>query len=61
VRVLLRQLAELRGAPVLAGKEIVKLNFGQRDTPLLKMMRTECAMPGRSRNAFERRRTNEAA
>jgi hypothetical protein len=39
VRVLLRQMAELRAALILAGKEIVKLNFGKRDTELLKMMR----------------------
>jgi hypothetical protein len=38
-RVLLRSLAGLRAALVLAGKEIVKLNFGKRDTELLKMMR----------------------
>jgi hypothetical protein len=39
VRILLRQMAELRAALVLAGKEIVKLNFGKRDTPLLQRMR----------------------
>jgi hypothetical protein len=38
-RVLLRSLAELRAALMLAGKEIVKLNFGKRDTELLKMIR----------------------
>jgi len=37
--VLLRQLAELSAALIVAGKEIVKLNSGQRDTPLLQMMR----------------------
>jgi len=39
VRVLLRQMAELRAALILAGKEIVELNFGKRDTELLQMMR----------------------
>jgi hypothetical protein len=34
-----RSHAELRAIVRLAGKEIVKLNFGKRDTPLLRKMR----------------------
>ena len=39
VRVLLRQLAELRAALILARKEIVELNSGKRDTELVQVMR----------------------
>ncbi|MGI9072478.1 MAG: hypothetical protein ACR2JB_14450 [Bryobacteraceae bacterium] len=31
--------AELRAAVMLAGKEIRKLNFGRRDSPVLKLLR----------------------
>jgi hypothetical protein len=31
--------AELRAALILAGKEIRKLNFGKRDTPVLQTLR----------------------
>jgi hypothetical protein len=34
-----RSHAELRAALILAGKEIRKLNFGRRNTPVLVMMR----------------------
>ena len=30
---------ELRAALVIAGKEIRKLNFGKRDTPVLQLLR----------------------
>jgi hypothetical protein len=39
LRVLLRSHAELRAALVAAGKEIVKLNFGRRDSAVLAMLR----------------------
>jgi hypothetical protein len=32
-----RSHAELRAAVILAGKEIRKLNFGKRDTPVLEL------------------------
>jgi hypothetical protein len=36
---LLRSHDELRAALLVAGKEIRKLNFGKRDTPILKLLR----------------------
>jgi hypothetical protein len=36
---LLRSHEDLRGALRVAGKEIYKLNFGRRDTPVLKLLR----------------------
>jgi hypothetical protein len=33
-----RSHSELRAAAILAGKEIRKLNFGKRDTPVLQML-----------------------
>jgi hypothetical protein len=32
--------AELRGAPIVAGREICKLNFGRKDNPVLLQLRT---------------------
>ena len=34
-----RSHGELRAAVILAGKEIRKLNFGKRDTPVLQLLR----------------------
>ncbi len=34
-----RSHAELRAALMLAGKQIVKLNFGKRDDPILPILR----------------------
>jgi hypothetical protein len=34
-----RSHAELRAAVILAGKEIRKLNFGRRDSPVLAVLR----------------------
>jgi hypothetical protein len=34
-----RANAELRGALILAGKRIVKLNFGRREDPVLQILR----------------------
>jgi hypothetical protein len=31
--------ADLRAALILAGKEVRKLNFGRKDTPLLRTLR----------------------
>jgi len=36
---LLRSHDELRGALILAGKEIRKLNFGKKDSPVLRKLR----------------------
>ena len=36
---LLRSHEELRGALRIAAKEIRKLNFGRRDTPVLELLR----------------------
>jgi hypothetical protein len=36
---LIRSNDELRAILIMAGREIRKLNFGRRDTPLLKKMR----------------------
>jgi hypothetical protein len=34
-----RSHVELRGALILAGKQITKLNFGKRDDPVLPILR----------------------
>jgi hypothetical protein len=34
-----RSNSELRAVLMLAGKELVRLGFGKKDTPLLKLMR----------------------
>jgi hypothetical protein len=34
-----RSHAELRAAVILAGKEIRKLNFGKKDSPVLRLLR----------------------
>jgi hypothetical protein len=39
VAALLRSNAELRAALILAGKEIVKLNFGKKNTSVLNQLR----------------------
>lgn len=36
---LLRSHDELRGALILAGREIRKLSFGRKDTPVLRKLR----------------------
>jgi hypothetical protein len=46
-----RSNSELRAALILAGKEIVKLSFGKRDSPVLEHMRQAV----RSSNAVEKR------
>jgi len=37
---LIRSHDELRAAAILAGKEIRKLNFGKKDSPVLRTLRT---------------------
>ena len=39
IRELLTSNAELRAALILAGREIRKLNFGKKETPVLKILR----------------------
>ena len=42
-----RSHAELRAAVILAGKEIRKLNFGRKDSPVLVVMRVRLELPTR--------------
>jgi len=57
MRVLLRQLAELRAVLTLAGKEIVKLNLGKRDTELLKIMASGSGKRNGRRSGLRQRKT----